>query len=241
MIIYAGDTLQSLLPPALRVRVDERVILEEETNGSRVIRPDVYVIEHPETIPAAKEVEGAVSVEEEPLVLTPQRDTYTESYIEIVDEDSGDRVITAIEFLSPANKLPGKNRTKYRRKQRDVIRAGASLVEIDLTRTGRYTLAIDESQVPPSHRTTYRACTWRGKPECCFEFYRIPLLRRLPTIRIPLRPTDDDARLELQPLVDRALEMGRYRDLDYRGEPNPLLNAEDAKLADEWLKSKGFR
>ena len=133
------------------------------------------------------------------------------------------------------------DRAKYRRKQRDVIRAGASLVEIDLTRTGRYTLAIDESQVPPSHRTTYRACTWRAEPACKYELYRIPLLRRLPTIRIPLRRTDADARLELQPLVDRALEMGRYRDLDYRGEPNPPLNAEDAKLADEWLKSKGLR
>jgi hypothetical protein len=35
--------------------------------------------------------------------------------------------------------------------------------------------------------------------------------------------------------------MGRYRDLDYRGEPDPPLSAEDAKMTNAWLKSKGLR
>lgn len=74
-----------------------------------------------------------------------------------------------------------------------------------------------------------------------FEVYRVPLLRSLPSIDIPLRPGDSDVRLDLQPLVDRCYEMGSYDDLDYKAEPNPPLDADNVKLADEWLREKGLR
>ncbi len=57
---------------------------------------------------------------------------------------------------------------------------------------------------------------------------------------IPLRCADADVRLDLQPLLDRCYEMGSY-DLDYRADPEPPLDAEDAKQADEWLRGKGLR
>ncbi len=56
--------------------------------------------------------------------------------VEIVDLASGERVVTAIEVLSPANKLPGKAREAYRANQRDFIAAGVNFVEIDLIRQG---------------------------------------------------------------------------------------------------------
>ncbi len=173
--------------------------------------------------------------------MVPQLDRRTESYIEIVDASSGNRVVTAIEFLSPTNKHPGPGRRKYLRKQLGVIRSGANLVEVDLTRAGKRTLAIREAEVPLSHCTTYRISVWRSEPEGQYELYRAPLLRRLPPIRIPLRATDNDLVLDLQPLIDRCYAVGRYDDLDYRADPSPPLNTEDAKLADEWLRSKGLR
>ena len=57
----------------------------------------------------------------------------TETYLEIVDAASGNKVLTAIEFLRPTNKLPGDGSELYLRKQREYRAAGINLVEIDLT------------------------------------------------------------------------------------------------------------
>jgi hypothetical protein len=66
-------------------------------------------------------------------------------------------------------------------------------------------------------------------------------MRRLPPIRVPLRPTDADVRLDLQSLIDRCYANGRYDDLDYREDPNPPLDAADATWADELLRGKKLR
>ena len=180
-----------------------------------------------------------MAIEEEPIVITPQSEPLREGYIEIVDAASGNRVITVIEFLSPANKS-GRGREDYLQKQTGVIRAGENLVEIDLTRNGQRTLAVSEELVPPSHRTTYRICVWRSSLHR-FELYCAPLMRRLPPIRIPLRATDSDVQMAPQMLVNRCYTNGGYADLDYRAEPNPPLDAADAALADELLRGKGLR
>ena len=241
LVIYTGDLLQTQLPPPLRARVEERVYLEEESGEFRTVRPDVYIVEHPGPSLPAAETEGAVAIEEEPLLITPQSEPLTEGYIEIVDAESGNRVVTVIEFLSPTNKLPGRGREQYLLKQREVIRAGANLVEIDLTRSGEKTLAVPDDSVPASCRTIYQICVWRRRPIGRFELYPAPLARRLPPIRIPLRPADADVRLDLQSLVDRCYANGRYDDLDYRAEPNPPLSAEEAAWTNEMLRGKGLR
>jgi hypothetical protein len=218
------------------------VILEQQQSDAlRDIYPDVYVVEHPRPVSSALEAAPTAVLEEKPLRITLRDEAITEGYIEIVDASSGNRVVTTIEFLSPTNKVRGEGRRQYRLKQRDSKRAGANLVEIDLTRTGRWVLAIPQGRVPHSHRTPYRICVWRAGRPGCYDVYRVPLLRPLPAIAIPLRPADPDVRLDLQPLVDRCYAIGRYDDIDYRAEPIPSLDAEDAKQADEWLRGKGLR
>jgi len=242
LITYTRDFLQANLPAPLRARIEQRVLLEVESDNWRAVYPDVHVVEFPHaSLPAAVEAETAVAIEEEPLLITPQSEPLTEGYIEIVDAESGNRVITVIEFLSPTNKLPGRGREQYLFKQRDVIRAGANLVEIDLTRTGQRTLAVPDELVPPAYRTTYQICIWRSRLPSRFELYRIPLMRRLPPLSIPLRAKDTDARMALQMQLNRCYTNGRYDDLDYRAAPNPPLNAEEAALADEMLRAKGLR
>lgn len=122
-----------------------------------------------------------------------------------------------------------------------MIRAGASLVEIDLNRSGQRSLALDACYIPAKSRTTYQICVWRSTSPGRFEVYRAPLSRRLPPIRIPLRVTDADVKLDLQSLVDRCYANGRYDDLDYRSSPNPPLEADDAAFADQLLREKGLR
>ena len=65
------------------------------------------------------------------------------------------------------------------------------------------------------------------------RIYALPLRKRLPAIRIPLRKTDVPIRIDLQPLIDRAYQLGGYDDIDYTEELDPPLTAEEA----EWVKS----
>ena len=58
----------------------------------------------------------------------------------------------------------------------------------------------------------------------------------LPNIRIPLRPTDGDAVLQLQPLFNEIYRKGRYSSIDYGRPPNPRLSAEDELWAAEVLR-----
>jgi hypothetical protein len=105
----------------------------------------------------------------------------------------------------------------------------------------RLVLSLPPERIPPSHRTTYQVCVRRGGRPNVVEVYRAGLESRLPTIRVPLRESDEDAPLALQPLVDRAYENGRHDDLDYRRDPVPPLNAADAAWADAMLREKGLR
>ena len=58
-----------------------------------------------------------------------------ESCLQIKEIASGE-VVTALELLSPANKRPGKGRTQYENKRREVISSQTHLIEIDLLRGG---------------------------------------------------------------------------------------------------------
>ena len=71
--------------------------------------------------------------------------------------------------------------------------------------------------------------------------YRVPLDEPLPAIRIPLRETDPDVPLQIQPLIDQCYRNGRYYDLDYKADPVTPLDATDAAWSDQLLRSKGLR
>jgi hypothetical protein len=240
LITYACDQLQPRLPRDLRARVEERVFVEAPEGEVRSVYPDVQVVEHgrPQPPGAATVASPAVA---QPLVIHLSDEPVSQGCIEIVNAASGNRVITLIEFISPANKVPGDGQDLYLRKQREARAARVSLVEIDLTRTGRRVFSCPAGRIPPSHRTTFQICVRRGWKSDQFEVYRAPLAERLPVIGIPLRETDADAPLDLQALVDLCYQNGRYDDLDYHAEPVPPLDPADAAWANELLRGKGLR
>jgi hypothetical protein len=47
--------------------------------------------------------------------------------------------------------------------------------------------------------------------------------------------------LELQPLIDRCYQTGRYWLLDYRRDPEPPVALEDVPWVDERLRAAGLR
>ena len=232
---YACDQLQRKLPRELRARLEERVFLESEVEGGyRGIHPDVRIIEHPRYGPITPLAEGGVATAEPIIVHTAE--PVSQGYIEIVDAATSNRVVTVIEFVSPSNKVLGRGRDLYQQKQREVLDAQASLVEIDLTRTGQRAFAAEMAQIPRKYHTTYMACVTRGWKSGQSEIYPLPLPAPLPAIRIPLRESDADVALELQPLIDQCYENGAYDTIDYRQPLQPPLDVADAAWAEEWLR-----
>jgi len=235
LIQYSCDALQPQLPADLRARVEERVYVQSEPERVRQMIPDVSVsrVYPPPSVGPSRLREGDLAVAE-PLVFEVHCPSVTEGYIAI-RERSGGTVITVIEFLSPANKIAGAGRDKYLDKQVEVLRSHASLVEFDLVRTGRRTLALPHFEIPLRHRNDYLACVSPGWKRQRRELYVMPLRQRLPTLPIPLRPADPPVRLELQALVDQVYASGRYDDLDYQAELEPPLTPEDAAWATDLI------
>jgi hypothetical protein len=246
LIIYARDELQASLPGDLRARVEERVFVESAQGVERSVYPDIRVIEHARAgrstssaTPLATE-EGGVAVAE-PVLVHLGEEPVSQGYIEIIDAGSGNRVITMIEVLSLANKLPGEGQDLYLKKQHELRQGQVSLVEIDLLRAGKRVLLVPPERLPPSLHTPYQVCVWRSWQPDVAAIYRVPLRERLPIIKIPLRETDPDARLDLQTLIDRCYRNGRYDDLDYTAAPNPPLDPADAAWTDALLREQGRR
>jgi hypothetical protein len=235
LIIYARDQLEEQLPSNLLARVEERIVFETEAEETRPAYPDIKIAERrgrgesPATVVSRTAVIEPVIVE----VSLPE----TETYIHILEAGPGQRLVTVIEILSLANKLPGEGQRLYRQKQAELRQAGVNLVEIDLLRRGRRVLAVPASEVPRRAHTLYQACVRRGGTPRRFEVYPMPLEAPLPAIRIPLREQDQDIRLDLQAIVEQAYRKGRYHlTIRYDQQPDPPLPRAEAKWARAQLK-----
>jgi hypothetical protein len=72
------------------------------------------------------------------------------------------------------------------------------------------------------------------------ELYFMPLRARLKPISVPLRPTDKDVLLDLQPLVDRCYKMGRHWLTDFTRRLPLALKPEDELWAQQLLVDAGL-
>jgi hypothetical protein len=234
-MVYASDQLNEQLPDDLQVRVEENLGIDFD-GGSRTVRPDVADVEHPPGLSFTSATLTATAMVAEPVYVSLADEPDIERYIEIVDSRAG-RVVTVIELLSPGNKTSEERRAEYRKKTRAFVAAGVNLVEIDLIRAGSHVLGIPEHRIP-----TYLA----GQPLICVrratrrgaELNGASLREPLPNFRIPLRPTDGDAVLQLQPLFNDIYRKGRYSSIDYGRPPVPRLSAADELWAAEVLRQK---
>lgn len=226
---YTRNQLQTQLPPALRARVEEYVVLEAEDEPVVRFRPDVHVSVADRLPGRGDSAESATAVLEaaEPIVVPIDDEVPTARSVSIIERDGG-RVVTSIEFLSPHNKLTERAREQFRRKQEVLLAGGVNLVEIDLVRSGGWALSVREPARPQSWSYPYRVCVVRAQRLFQAECYSLPLRERLPVIRIPLRPDDRDVTLDLQSLIDQAWTDGGYDRTNYDREPLPPFEPNDA-------------
>jgi hypothetical protein len=127
-------------------------------------------------------------------------------------------------------------REQYRKKRGMFISGGVNVVEIDLVRQGSSVFPYEMLELTRAKAAPYGVCVFRASHLKEREAYVVGLRDRLPVISIPLRPTDADVALELQPLIDQCHERGRYHLLRYRAELDPPLSAADAAWVQETLR-----
>lgn len=242
LIAYAHDRLNEILPDCFQAQMQERVFIETFKGPGRSFYPDVHVHEQrrPPGVDEQGPGEGGTSVATltvtDPIVIHVADAEIKEPYLEILDAGSGGRVVTSIEFVSRSNKAAGPGRELYIRKQHDVQAGGVNLVEVDLLRGGQSVTLPPRYLIPETHLTPYHVSVWRANRPDRIEYYAAPLRRRLPAVRIPLRPSDPDVVLDLQGLIDLAYVRGRHYTIDYTQPPQPPLSDEDAAWAAEVVK-----
>jgi hypothetical protein len=178
----------------------------------------------------------------EPYIVASPVERHREPYIEIIDSASGE-VVTAIELLSPANKLDGDGRRQYLRKQEEILSSNVNLVEIDLLSYGaRVTPELRNSAGKPlEYRYIVGVNRADDEDRTRCETYPIVLSSFLPTFRIPLRPPDPDVTLDLHSILIHAYDTGAYASvIDYTKPPRvPVCAAEQAWMTN-LLHPKGY-
>jgi hypothetical protein len=198
--------LLELLPPKYVALLSKRYVIDRT--------PLAYEVETV-TQPAARL--ASLITEEIPVMSVEVRDV------------ANRRLVTAIELLSPVNKM-GDGAVEYALKRQDVLKTATHLMEIDLLRRGLRIVL--EGALPPADYYVYLS-RFTHRPYT--DVWAVGLRDRLPVVPVPLLPPDADVLLDLQRAVNACYDLVRYeRLLDYTAPPPPppLSEADSAWLAE---------
>ncbi|MFN8486856.1 MAG: DUF4058 family protein [Caldilineaceae bacterium] len=204
-------------------------VIEIAQRGSHSIAPDVSVWR---TSPSVYTSEAVAVVD--PPAAQSQIPLEVEVRLANVEvrQTGTNRLVTAIEVLSPVNKRSGPQREKYLRKRQELFRSEVHVMEIDLLRGGKRSPL--ETPLPPA---TYYVTLGRAKNRPRVDIWPIQLADRLPRLPVPLLFPDPDVVLELGAVVRDVYERGAYaRRIDYtQPVPPPELTPEQQAWVTELL------
>ena len=126
MVTYVCEQLQPLLRPRYVAMTEERLYVVE---SERPIRPDLTIVRTSTT--GAASGRAAVMEPDAPAVFELWREEMQEPLIHIIEPAANNRIVTAIEILSPSNKTPGDGRDSYLKKREEFWSSGTNLVETE--------------------------------------------------------------------------------------------------------------
>ncbi|MBA4188766.1 MAG: hypothetical protein C0467_12275 [Planctomycetaceae bacterium] len=240
LIIYLQAAINKVLPAGYVAGNDNRVYVDPELH--RV--PDIGVFGPNGSGDGVESVAVATFARAGLLAFAadPVIDAVEEPYLEIRTVDD-ERLVTAIEVVSPANKKAGESgRTSYQQKQGEFRLGRVNLVEIDLIRGGPHTTAVPETRLRAAGTFDYHVCyTLTAGPRQYFVA-PIKLADRLPSIFIPLDSGVTPVTVDLQAVFDRAYDEGGYANrakYDSRA-CEPPLTPEQRAWAEGILRAKGL-
>ena len=150
-------------------------------------------------------------------------------------------MVSVIEFVSPTNKR-GKGLDAFVAKREELLSGGVNLIEIDLTRSAGWEALLRPHCCPREALASYRATIHLPNDRMAVYLHPLPLRLPLPGLKIPLRAGEPPVELPLQPLIEQVYREGRYgRTIDYWADPDPPLDGDDARWADQLLRAAGRR
>jgi hypothetical protein len=241
------DRLNHTLPRPYYARLQMRPeigIVGDEEEPHRIV-PDVAILRHRRqeaTLPPQKAaLESAVAVLEPPRTMVSPSvrmrisdEPLRHYFVEIRDASRSHGLVTLIEIVSPANKRRGPDRRAYEEKQREVLGSDASLIEIDLLRTGTPIAggpllmdAVGALKPRPDYLVTVSRA-WERGPMLNVELFPVMITDPLPCIPVPLREGEAEVPLDLQYCFRLAYDGGPYARgaVDYDAAPQPPLRPE---------------
>jgi len=236
-IVYLREHLRPLLGPRYIIAIETRVFVEGPATDHPII-PDAWVrptrTETRGEPVALLEADPAVEVQVLPLEVE-------ETYLTIRDRQSGQRIVTVLEVVSPTNKYAGPGRESYVARQTEVRRSTAHLIEIDLLRAGPHVVAIPEWAARQHGPYDYLVCVNRAEGlRDRFSLYPRLVRERLPRMRLPLAAPDPDIVLDIQAVLARTYDAGGYAErLNYAAPCVPPLAPEDQVWADTIIHHAG--
>lgn len=221
LIVAIADELVDHLSEKYRVEIEKRTYFANDEESVLVGIPDVTIATSRISTSDGSKLALALPVQPE-KVTVPIAAEVTERYLEIREVATG-AVIAVIELLSPKNKRPGEGRIAYLRKRNQVLASTSHLIEIDLLRGGQ---PLPISGERPSH---YRILICRGDRCPVAELYRFNLQQPIPPVPVPLIANEPEPILDLQPLLQRVYQKGRYHlAINYQHPPVTPATADEA-------------
>jgi hypothetical protein len=233
LIVAVADYLAPRLRPRYYVDVELRTYRAGLTGLTFIGRPDVAVVASPRPTYRTAPIEGTARLV---TVELPVPDIVRETYLEVRTTEGG-QVITSLEILSPANKLPGEGRVQYERKRTAVLDSLTHLVEIDLLRGGLPMLMFGDG-----HGAHYRILISREWCRPRADLLLFTVRQPIPDFPLPLQRGEEEPLVPLNALLHELYDRAGYDlRLNYRGAPEPPLEGDDAAWADALLRDKGMR
>lgn len=240
LIVALQGAIYAVLPAGYVAAGDTRVYVDPELR--RI--PDIGVFGPDESHGGTSAVAVASLVGAGLIAAATERitDPIEEPYLEIRSVED-ERLVTAVEVVSPTNKKPGEDgRTSYRQKQGEFRLTRVNLVEIDLLRGGPHTTAVPEARLRALAASAeyHVSVMLAGSPRQYFVA-PIRLADRLPSIPIPLEAGVTPVMVDLQAAFDRCFDEGRFAQrARYDRPPDPPLTAEQQEWAEGLLREKGL-
>jgi len=216
LITAIADTLSPLVAPAYYVGVESRAYVIKPEGDFFLGRPDLSVA----TTTTPQPVSASTLAVEDVTVLEiefPMVEEISHYYLEIREVQTHE-LITAIELLSPVNKVDPRGRAEYLLKRFEVLTSLTNYIELDLLRAG----------VPlPTNKTVssdYRILVSRGGMRRKGQLFAFGLRNPIPDFPLPLQRGDPEPLVPLNQVLHELYERARFDlRIDYHQPPVPPL------------------
>ena len=219
-----SSAIKALLAPQIAPKYVARLAIATIQDSSPeseigIMYPDVEIMQRYSEASEPVAVYGGIEATEPTQIVPFKLPISLRIPLVEIRDAANNRLITAIEILSPVNKRQ-PNLADYREKIAHLHRNGVHVVEIDLLRRGTRPFSYSKTAVH------YQMMLLRAETPNA-EIWAINVQDKLPILPIPLRAPDGDVVLDIKKALDIIFERSLYHlSIDYAKPPAPPIFSE---------------